>query len=193
MRALIISFILFAVIFMNCKPKINKNQNLSLENSSINKLNKNQCIDTIVNDSIFFNYLAFKKINYSTSQISQFFKNEFKIDSIDKKGTQGDKYYIYTYSDKESKIDFMVSPKGSVDKYFYIIYSDIRSNYVKLFNGIEINMPREQIFKRLGLQKTNCDTLIIIGGDSYERLKMVFHENKLQRILFPSTGVISTE
>ncbi len=184
---------MFALLLMNCKSTINKNLKLSINNNSINIMNKNQCIDTIINDSIFFYYMAFEKINYSTSRISNFFKENIKIDSIEKKGNEGYKCYIYTFSDIISKISFVVKPKEDFESHFYVNYSDIRSNCVKLFNGIEINMPRDQIFKRLGIPKTNCDTLIIIGGDSYERLKMVFHDNKLQRILFPSSGVISTE
>jgi len=35
--------------------------------------------------------------------------------------------------------------------------------------------------------------LSFLKNNKYERLKMVFHENKLQRILFPSSGVISNE
>jgi hypothetical protein len=180
MKSIFIGSFLVVLFLLNCTPQ-SGNKHL---------LQQKQCPDTLVSDSIYFNYLAFNKTNYSTSVVSKYFNDNIKIDSVEKKDNQGSKYLVYTYSDKQSKVSFMVKPKEANDDYFYILSVDISSNCVKLINGIQIQMTKDNIIKRLGIRDFSCDTLIVIGGESYTRLTMIFKDEKLQRIIFPQEGAV---
>jgi hypothetical protein len=180
MKSILIGCFLVALFLLNCTAQSNGKH----------LLQHKQCQDTLVSDSIYFNYLAFNKTNYSTSVVSKYFNDNIKIDSVEKKDNQGYKYLIYTYFDKQSKISFMVKPKETNDDYFYILNADISSNCVKLINGIQIEMTKDNVIKKLGIRNFICDTLIVIGGESYTRLTMIFKEEKLQRIIFPQEGAV---
>jgi hypothetical protein len=180
MKTLLTSSFLVVLFLLNCTSQ-SGDKHLSQQK---------KCSDTLVSDSVYFNYMAFNKTNYSTTIVSNYFNVNIKIDSVEKKDNQGYKYLVYTYSDNQSKVSFMVKPKESMDDYFYVLSADIRSNCVRLINGIQIQMTKDSIIKRLGIQNFNCDTLIVIGGESYTRLTMTFKDEKLQRIIFPQEGAV---
>lgn len=140
--------------------------------------------DTIVDDSIYFYFLPFEKINFKSSSVKNYFKENIIIDSLKINESEGYFYFIYSFKDKKSVVEFFINP-DKTNEYYYLEKANIKSNFVKLINGIEIGMSQKEVYERLKLKNLSKDTLVVIGGESYTRLGIIFKDKKLNQIVFP--------
>jgi len=154
--------------------------------SSNNKI-KEQSTDTkekcsIYNESEIFEnaFLPFESKKYNTKNLLQYFVEGVVVDSVDT-NQDGFESGTYIFTDGKSKISFFVKSKMT-DEWFYLYSSSIKTNLLKTKSGIEINMTKDEFYKKMNLAPRSCDTLEISEGLEGNSYYFIFEKELLKRI-----------
>jgi len=173
--SIIISIVLIGLSFCN-KPVDQKT--VAIQNGS--------CVAPISGDSIRSKVFPFEFVHHNSNKLLTSYFKYVKVDSVEK-GEEGYRYWVYTYADSVSRIQFMVKPITDEEPWFYLEKSVIKSNIFLDSLPIFIGITKSDFSKYIPGLNSSCDTIKFAPEELGPEYRFLFINDKLKSIeIIPS-------